>query len=276
MVPVSNCDGRTITASPTPESDFPAANMLDQRRSKKMRITGSPAAITLNFSLTSGTENALSATGFCIDGHTLPEGSTIRLRLYDDLNQTGTVVYDSTDKSVDEIIPWGEFVASVDEWGDVYEIERKKFTLWFDTVQYKSFRVSIAQPATPSTFIDMERIFIGWGFAPKLNANYGAAITKEDPSIQNSTAGGGLRTENIRANKVFDLTFGQMVNSERAIMSDMLDKAAKGNDMLVSLNPLATGKEKLDGEMMCKRINDSAFSHTNYERHSITLKLKES
>lgn len=278
IITASDLDGQesAITVTPAPEAELPIANMLDSRRGLIMRITGTPDPITIKFTR-AAPDTSFFASGYALASHNFPDQTTARLRLWDDINQTGNVVYDSGAIETEIVIPWGSFLAGIDAWGDVYEVGSESiFSHWFDAVAYKSLQIDIDQPISAEESIDIGRLFIGWAFVPTVNFSRGATITWVDKSIHNRSAGGGLRTENIQPYRKFDLDLNFMPITDRERLSHLLERSGKGGDMLISLDPTATGQTSLENTMICKRVIDNKISQHQFSRHSAKLSFEES
>jgi hypothetical protein len=279
MITSSDLDGLAVTVTPTADVELPAANMLDPRRGLSMRVSGTPTAIEIKFTREIS-DSGFYASGFAMARHNFPVGSTARIRLWDGINQTGVLVYDSGAIETAVVIPWGAFLAGIDPWSDAYELGIPGiFSHWFDAVGYKSLQIDIdftpvTSPALP--FIDIGRLYIGWAFVPTINMARGASITWVDKSIHNRTAGGGLRTENIDAYRKFDLDLNWMPVSDRERLSHLLERVGKGGDMLISLDPTATGRTSLENTMVGKRTVDNKISQIGPSTHATKMTFEES
>jgi len=271
MILGNDLDDLTLSASPAPVATLPETNMQKQARGKIMRVNGTSVAITANRPTV-----AAYASGFGLARHNLKNSSTVRLRLYDDQNQTGNVVYDSTALSVGTPIPWGVMRAGIDTWGANYEDDSGLpaiFSLWFDAVAYRSLQIDVSAP--DNTDIDIGRLFMGWAFAPTVNFNYGSAFELIDNSKHTRTAGGSLRTENVEAYRRASVDLQWLTDIDRERLSHELAKATKGGDILLSLDPGLGGRLGLEQTMIAKRVNNSTFTPRFSNTNSTKLTFEE-
>src|SRR3954462_12465043 len=84
-------DDSILTDSPTMVATLPVANLQDAVRARVARSVGlpNPQFIRGNFNAT----KVLS--GFVLWRHNLTTSGSVRLKIWDGLNQTGTLLYDS-------------------------------------------------------------------------------------------------------------------------------------------------------------------------------------
>ena len=253
----SDLDAENLTVTPAPVASLPATNMQKQGRGRITRIMGTSATIKANVIGT-------TADGFALANHNLENTATIRLRLYDADNQSGNLVYDSGVMPVATIIPWGVMRPGLDAWGFAYESAGmpKIFSLWFDLTAYKSLVIDVSSP--DNTQIDIGRLFIGSAFVPAINYNWGNGIEWVDPSKHTRTAAGSLKTHSIRAYRRFTYDLGHLSNEERERLSYDLERVTKSGDVLICLDPTATGRTALEQTMIGKRVsnNNIATRHT--------------
>lgn len=277
IITSSDLDGLAVTTTPTAESSLPASNMLDPRRGLFMRVTGTPDPLVIKFTR-SGGESAFYASGFALARHNFPTDTTARIRLYGDIDQTGSVVYDSGAVVTSVIVPWGSFLAGIDPWADAYTLGIPDiFAHWFDAVAYKSLQIDIDQPSgSEIAYLDIGRLYIGWAFVPTVNFSRGAAIVWVDKSIHNRTAGGGIRTEGVVSFRRYELSLDFMPVSDRERLSHLLERVGKQGDMLITLDPEATGRTHIENTMVGKRVSDNKIAQIGPSTHAAKLIFEES
>jgi hypothetical protein len=274
IVTSSDLDQLTLTESPSAEALLPIANVLNVDRGKLTRWTGSPTTVTITASRVSAGDSAFYASGFGIARHDFADDVTVRLRLYEGIDQTGAVAYDSTALTTATTIPWGVFIAGVDTWGATFSLGIPSiFSNWFDPVAYKSLQIDIVNPT--ATTLDIGRIYLGYAFVPTSNFSYGSVIEWIDPSKHNRTDGGGLRTETVPSYRRFEIPLDWMSDTNRERLSWLLERVTKGGDMLMTLNPNATGRESLENTAVCKRVVNNKFARRYNNINSTKLVLEE-
>lgn len=259
----------TPSVSPTPVSALPASNLLDSKRGKVCRVTTTPSSVTITGS------SAVQYTANCLglNGHNLDDDCQIRWRLFSGVSQGGATEYDSGTIDVNYIRPWGEYLPSVDPWGDYYAIGPVKLTSTvFDAVQFKSYQIDITNPNAND--VDLGFLFGGW--AASFLMSWGSSITHVDGSIHQRTAGGGLRT--LNGNKYrrieFSLDWLQTVQ-DRERLSDILETAGKGGDCFLSLDPTLTTQTRIENTMICRRMIDNKQTRVNAARNSSSFVFEE-
>lgn len=269
----SDLDDLTITTTPAADTNFPADNMQKSARGKFFRYTGTSSVIKASVG---ESDPSLYANGLAVGRHNLKNSSTVRLRLYDAINQGGNVVYDSTALGVNTIIPWGAFRAGIDPWGASYEDTSnipKIFSLWFTAIAYKSIQIDVS--ATDNTTIDIGRLFLGFAFIPKSNFSWGSEFEWVDPSLQTRTAAGGLKTEKRDPYRRFTFDLDWVEDTERERLSHELEKTGRSGDVFIALNPNATGRLKLEKTMIAKRISNNKFARNFHNNQTQQLVFEE-
>ena len=270
----SDLDDATLTVTPAPVATLPATNMQTVDRGRVCRVLGNSMRIRSSFAA------GRFASGFALARHNLALTGTIRLRLYDGADQTGTVTYDSGAVAIASIIPWGVMIPGVTPWGGAYPdgVNLPPIaTLWFDTMPYRSLQVDITSPGNGATdALDVGRIFLGQAFVPEYNYNFGDPLEWVDHSRHTRTAGGSLRTEETHAYRRVTISLDWLNLGEREFLAGEFERRmTKAVDLLLSMNPEATGRTKLEGTMICKRVNDIALRHTTPQSNALQLILEE-
>jgi hypothetical protein len=253
-------DESSLTVTPSPETTLPAASAFNVRTDKFMRVMGTTAAIKFN---------AIKLdvmSGIALGHHNLEEGSTIRVRLYDGFNQTGSVTHDSTALSSGTIKPFGEWVPGVDpvdaEW-QLGDLLPQVYFYRFDQVTFKSIQIDIAAPS--NTQIDIGRIMPGFVFEPQWNYEWGSKWEWIED-------GDDITASSTYRQFTFDLSELTNIENDRYEYEKM--KTTKQGDLLLCLQPSATGLERLKNTAICKRANNISRTRTraNTNKHSDTFK----
>lgn len=274
IITSSDLDLLNLSETPAAEASLPIENLLDVNRGKFTRWTGSPNPIVIKASRVSAGDPAFYASGFGFARHDFADDVTVRLRLYDQIDQLGSVVYDSTALTVATTIPWGVFVAGVDTWGASFTLGIPAiFSLFFPAVAYKSLQIDIVNPT--ATTVDIGRVYLGFAFVPSANFSYNSVIEWVDDSKHNRTDGGGLRTETVPAYRRFEIPLDWMTDVDRERFSWLLERVTKGGDMLISLDPNATGRESLENTMVCKRVVSNKFAQRHHNINTTKLIVAE-
>jgi hypothetical protein len=251
----------SLTVTPTPVETLPESGLLNSRRDRFMRVLGTTATIKLN-------ANKLDvASGLALGYHNLIDGSTIRIRLYDGFNQTGSVTHDSTALSAGTIKPFGEWVPGVDpanaEWqlGDIFP---QHYFYSFSQVTYQSIQIDIAAPY--NTEIDIGRLMLGFVFEPKWNYEWGSKWEWIDEGDENTASS---------CYRAFTFDLNDLENFENDRYEYEKIKTTKQGDLLLCLQPSATGLERLKNTAICKRNTDISRTRHRANANKHTDKYKE-
>lgn len=263
LIPGSDLDAATLNLSPAAVNSLPATNMQRQGRGRISRVLGSNLTIRANVVAT-------TANGFAIANHNLENTGVVRVRLYDGENQTGNMVYDSGAQPIATLIPWGVMRPGLDPWGYSYDSVGmpKIFSLWFELTAYRSIRIDIESPT--NDYIDIGRLFIGTAFVPSKNYNWGNELEWVDKSEHTRTAAGSLKTKQVKAYRRFTYQLSHLNNEERERLSYDLERRTKAGDVLICLNPAATGRTALEQTMIAKRVNNNSIA----TRHTAVAQTK--
>jgi hypothetical protein len=248
LFPIS-VDNDSISVTPLPETTLPAASVFNSRSDKFMRVTGTSAVIKFNALAL----DVMSGIGFGFIN--LESGSTIRIRLYDDFDQVGNVTYDSS------VLSAGLSANEVQY--QLGSLLPQTFYHSFDEVSWKSIQIDIT--AASNTEIDIGRIMPGYVFEPSWNYEWGSTWQwiEEGDAI---TASDSYRQ--------FTFNLSELKNTENDRYEYEKMKVTKQGDLLLCLQPSATGLERLKNTAICKRVNDIKRTRTraNTNKHSDTFK----
>lgn len=254
-------DESSIVVNPAPVTTLPASDLFSARKDKLMRVMGNAATIKLN-------ANKLDVvSGIGLGFHNLAEGSTITIRWFDGLNQTGNVVKDSTALSSGTIKPWGEWVPGVDntaaEW-QLDDIFAQVFFYAFDQIAWLSCQIDIVAPN--NTQIDLGRLMLGYVFEPVWNYQWGLKFEWIDEGSDR------IRGDQYRQFS-FKLDYLSDFENDRYEYEKM--KATKQRDLLICLNPSATGLERLKNTAIMKRTNNISRTRNYADSNSHKDTFKE-
>lgn len=260
----------TPVVTPAPVASLPATNLLDSRRNAVCRVTGSPNPIAIK----GGSSVDYTFGCFAIWGCDFASDVTVRYRVFAADAQGGATMYDSTALSPHITIPWGSMIPGIDAWGDVYSVATPSlYIIFFDAVVGKSYQIDIVNPTAAS--VDIGYIFSGWAWTPSKNIN-GQAVKWIDPSPQERTAGGGLRTSAQTAYRKLSFPLSQLTQLDAETISHLLQTANKDGVILLSLNPNEITRELIDTSMLCNRVSDNEIRRGSpFYQRTITLEFEE-
>jgi hypothetical protein len=219
-------DKSSISVTPAAETTLPEANVFNTRKDRFTRVVGTSAVIKFN------ANSSELISGLALGRHNLDNGSTVRIRVYSDFDQTGTVQHDSTalalaiDSSMGDLLPQNYYYS-------------------FDEVSFKSIQIDISAPT--NTQIDIGRIMPGYVFEPSWNYEWGSKWQWVEEGDDNISS---------RRYRVFTFDLNELTNTENDRYEYEKMKIGKQSDLLLCLQPSATGLELLKNTAICKRVNN--------------------
>ncbi len=229
-------DDATLTCSPAEVVALPVANLQDQTRGKLWRSNSVISAQHILGDL-SGYQNC---SALALVRHNMTATGTYRLRLYDQVGQAGTLLYDSGSVTLGgTILGWGAFEWGADPWGSasLQDWPVPYFVIWFATVNALSFDLELTDTANPDGYLQAARLVIGHYFEPESNAGAGLEMAWMEQSKQVRTEGGTLRTDEREPYRRFGLTLPRLTATERTTLLDRLRRAGLRNDLFLSCAP---------------------------------------
>lgn len=248
-------DSATLTASPAVVATLPVTNLQIAPRSKVLRTT-STADQVINGDMGA----AFVADGFSLARHNLGTQATVKLRLFDGANQTGSVVYDSGDVAVSEPIAAGVFILGVDAWGDKASDIDVIFTHWFTPTAYRSFEITLSDAANPDGYLQAGRMFLGLSLAPEINYAWGAKLEWVEDTKLERTAAGSLRSEGVQPFRRFSIDLNHLTVSDRERFSAAFRRIGKRQDILIAGYPGAPGAQAIDYTLVAKLTQGNSYS----------------
>jgi hypothetical protein len=274
MIIVNESDSATLTASPVLVATLPVENLQDQTRARLARTTGlaTPQYIRGDWPA----QKAISA--FALVRHNLTAGATLRLKLWDGHNQTGTLVYDSGDVSLGEGIPgWGTFGWGVVPWGaSIFSDWPVAFaTLWFTLVSALSFELQMTDSGNTAGYMEASRLFLGKYFEPLKNMSYGVDCHWEEDTEQTQTDGGTIRSDPFTPYRLWQFDLGSLTSSEIASLMQFARNTGKRSDLFVSCYPEAGGELERNHAGQVKLIEMPKMPRGSATSWSARMVLKE-
>ena len=229
--------GATLNASPALEATLPPGNLRTIARSEVARSTSTAdQAVTGNFA-------ALSACSCCVLWrHNLSAAATWRLELFSAVGQGGATVHDSGAVPAMTAAPLEPLLWGYDPLGGAalgeWQQPARHSALYFDAVNARSFRLTLADPANPDGYLQASRLLIGAYWEPSIGADYGAELQFIDDSTQARSAAGTLRTPVGRAPvRQLSVEFSALTLADSAALARIVGRCGRRAEVWVSLYP---------------------------------------
>lgn len=266
----------TLAADATVETAYPLTNC--QNSTANMPAVFDMTAET-EVAITGSSATTRTATCFAVHNHTCPDETTVRLRLYAGETQTGTVVYDSTATDVMHNIPFGSIIAGIDAIEGNFEDSghmKTHFSLWFDSVQYKSFKIDIANAGGfTSNALSIDKLWLGFAYAADYGPERGFVSTLIDDSEHQRKPGGGMETVAGDVRRSLNLQFKGVTSAERHVLRRILDVAKMGGDLLATMDPNDLLSMNYETTSIYRRVSQASFANAYYNGNELGLSVEE-
>ena len=278
----------TLACNRTVETAYPLTNMQSQRPNFPAAIvmTGQTSAEITDVD---SEDDFRTANCFSLHNHNLPAGTTVRLQLYDAINQGGSLVFDSDDTeglaNVENMIPMGADIAGIDPIEGAYEEEGKlktHFSMWFPDVLYKSHKITITNAdGFTNDVILIDKLWLAYAhsfdYGPSYDWDWGV---NEDNDTQTPLAGGGYETINGGVTpRRMTLPFELLTQMERHVFRYIMGRAGngsgKGDDLLITMDPNDMKSQKYETTSIYVRLNDQSFRARIFNGNNTELALGE-
>ena len=270
----------------------PNMRMIVNNLNDSAQLTATSAALPISYTQRSGRAYVWRSTdtatqvitgtwdstqfvdGFTLYRHNLSSSASVRFELV----AGDSVVYDSGDMPVSELITPPSLRVGIDPWGATYNdaIPVPLTSQWFDPVAGSSYRITITDPANPAGFLQVGRIIVGLSISLEYNPVYGATMTWQEDAQQVRTEGGSLRTI-TSGNQARLLSINQdfLSNADRVKLTTELVKRGKQADIFVSLYPEQGGVKEVEHAFLARRQNDYTNTHNRYANWTAALEFNE-
>lgn len=267
-----------LMAAPEALASLPVSNLKTAWRSRVMRSEPRDVLTITQWVLGNSPDKALVADCFSIHNHNLAGADVYRIELFEGPNQSGKVVYDSSFQSAAVLIPLGIWMCGVDAFGATYSDDLDKIsTVWFDSVVYQSFRLSVKSYNNPLQYIQLGMLFLGKSMRFDNNFSWGNQLVWNTGVTMSRTEGGSLVTENKRpyAYRELTLDLDWMTDTDRNSIAGKL-RAASGQPVLVAAYPtVGSDIRRTEYTMIAKLDPGNAYTHRYVNEHSTQLKFLE-
>lgn len=270
IIAINEVDSATLSASPALVATLPVTNLQDAARAKVARTTS--LATQMIYGNFAGVKNI---SAMALVRHNLTAAATLRLKLYSELNQAGTLVYDSGVLALGDVMGWGEFVHGVDPWGAELFLDWpvKWKDVFFTEVQAQSFSLQIDDPANTDGFMQAARLFIGAAFEPSTNMSWGFRWGWNERTDQERTEGGSLRSDAGEPYRTVRLSLDFLPDGEREQMGNILRYVGLRKDFFFSGFPQAAGAKERDfaGSFKIVRMPDIEGAFAGNSRTELVI-----
>ena len=267
IIPRSLTDDATLTVAPAAVAGLGAENLQISDRGLVLRVLGAAATIT-------ATLTQLRRIGAVVLWrHLLSAVATWRVRAYDGIDGTGTLLYDSgtipavASKTLGDldwgIDPLGAPLAAVDF-----------SSLTFDLVIARSLVIDVDDAG--ATAIQIGRLFAGSPLTLTHSIDWDSALAWDSTTKRSRTASGGLRVESEGVYRRMTIRHQWVLPEERATVADLLRDAGNRAEVWVSQRAGEGGRFEADHALVGYLVDNSPLVRMPGIRYGLDFVIEES
>jgi hypothetical protein len=202
----------------------------------------------------------------------------IRLRLFDESNQGGNVLYDSDYIDAIETITIAEWQWQIQKaTASAFDDEPFRYTnIWLEEAKFcKSIEIEIIDDDQVEDYIDITRIFLGQSIQLDVNFSWNSVNKFISNEKQYVTYGGSLHSvrENSQRTKSFSLDYLDQISKD--IFEENIKLVGLDKDWFISMYPGTGGKQEVRNAFACKFTAYPDVTHNFYNNHKAPIKVRE-
>ena len=200
---------------------------------------------TANITMTMG--SIAPVTVVVLGRHNFPIGTTIRIKLLDNL---GATVHDSTNITIDgttagsDILGWGTFTWGSVVWGADNLSEEfapsANFVYWvpeIDQINTQEILSVDIQISYPDFILKIGRLIVGEYIQPTYTISYGHGLSWQENTKQYRNDGNTLRSNIALPSRKLEFSLNTINEEDRAVLQKGLRNIGLRKDLFVSLFP---------------------------------------
>lgn len=198
------------------------------------------------------------------NGHNFSKTSELRIQFFNDINQSGGVIYDTNFFPAWNFQGQGDFVN-----------QPRQFSVFYipALIEAKSYKVFIKDLAQST--VRLERLFIGEYFSPEFNPTYGLNLTFGDNSVLTRMESGSLFTENQTQFRRLNFSMPFTTLEDFEAFSSHLQQNGRKRDVFVSLFPEKWNIVERNYTLLGKVVNEPSAIHDFFENWVLGLEMEE-
>lgn len=255
-------DRATLSASTT-AGTLAAGNLLTDLKGQFHRSTGTSVTYTLTWA-------ALEAVGgVALPATNLTAAATLRVRGYSDAAGTALVIDSGTAPACPgHSLSAADWPAPLNGNSFAYGGLAKAVRWLASSVNVRRLVIDLVDAANPAGFIDCARIVAGAWWSPRYNAQYGAACTLQDNTVNRRSDAGDLLSDRAPVHELLPLDLKLMPEADRATLARLIRRNGVYRPVFLALMPEDGTQLEQDSMIYGKRANSplgfdfyNAFSH---------------
>ena len=213
-------------------------------------------------------------SGLALAFSNLIEGSTVRLKLYQEIADTSPY-YDSGIRTV-----W--FAYDPPHGFETIGLISfafgggNNFSMFFNEVAIKRFEIIVTSPGNPDGYIEVGRIILGKAWTPLYNHDYGAKLDHIDDTEYDEVDSGDPIVYRMpqRRKLVFDIN--EMTDDDKAGLNQIRRSHGGAIPVFVSLLPGSSHEESKVASQLYGHIRENlSVTHVQARQHASTISVTE-
>lgn len=255
----------SISALTAASADMDYDKLLTEIKTEVFRSTNTSPTITYNW----GTDQSINCV--VLPCTNLSESATIRIKLYDSLNN---LLYDST--AVDAVLSTHIYSGPL-----TYNVNLFSFGFYSKTAHWiptlystvRKMEIILSDPSNPAGYIDCSRVLAGEYWEPTYNVDKGLQLSTLDESITSRTNAGNLVSNRGFIYDKVSFNYSLVPSTDKSTLSEIIKSVGTSKNFFVSIFPEnSDGDEEHDFMLYGKRSNSAlTYKAFTFYDHSMEI-----
>lgn len=267
IIPRAASDDATLSSVPAAIASLPVTNLQLSDRGLIARWSTNTIEVRANL------PTPRRVGGVVLWRHTLTTAATWRVRIYDGIDFTGALQWDSTVTPAVPAKTLGDLDWGIDPLGAAIDgADYSYLTLPADFV-CRSIRINLVD--TVAAGIEIGRLFAGPLIRPEIGFGWDSEITWERETRRDRMAGGGLRVESTPPWRRLRLQLDWITDDERTAFANLLRDAGDSREIWISARGGAGGRLEADHALLGVLAGNAALTRRQGLRYTLPIDIEE-
>jgi hypothetical protein len=267
IIPRAATDDATLSSEPAAVAALPVSNLQLSDRGLVARWTAATVEIKANLPA------PRRVGGVVLWRHALTTAATWRVRIYDGIDFTGALQYDSTVTAAVPAKTLGDLDWGIDPLGAAVDgADFSDLTLPADVV-CRSIRINVVDTAAAT--IEIGRLFAGPLIRPEIGFGWDSEISWQRETRRTRMAGGGLRVESTPPWRRMHLQLDWISDAERTAFANLLRDTGDSRELWISARGGAGGRVETDHAMLGVLAGNEPLTRRQGLRHTLPIEIEE-
>jgi len=216
-------------------------------------------------------------SGFVLYRHWLSNSAKWRLELFDGLNCSGILLFDSHLIDAVPTKTLGELDWLVDPLvASAFDAWPFKFSqLWFSDTFAFSGRLTLLDHEARDGLHEFDRIYMGVTFQPSVNFSWNSEFAWQTTAKQKETAAGSVFAADKPKTRQLAFSLNYILESERPHLSESFQYVGLSKDWFISLYPEVGGIKEIEHAMAAKFTTLPALIHSANNNYTTKYVVRE-